>query len=145
MQITGTAISLNVPDVEASAAFATTHFGFTEAMGADGFVSLQHPDCAFNIIFLRTGLATFKPQEIAGRAGQGTLLVCVVADLDAEFARISAAGAAVVTPPETEPWGERFCQFSDENGLIWQLVQWVASPFDSGSVKQTALDALSVG
>ncbi len=30
-----------------------------------------------------------------------------------------------MTPPETEPWGERFCQFADPNGIVWQLVQWV--------------------
>lgn len=124
MNITQTAISLNVDDVAASAAFAKAHFGFEEAMSAEGFVSLQHPD-APNLIFLETGLGSFRPQEIAGSAGQGTLLVFVVEDIDAEFARIDAAGARVITPPETEPWGERYCQFADPNGIIWQLVQWV--------------------
>ncbi|WP_091036924.1 VOC family protein [Microbacterium oxydans] len=124
MNITQTAISLNVDDIAASAAFAKTHFGFEEAMSAEGFVSLQHPD-APNLIFLETGLGSFRPQEIAGSAGQGTLLVFVVEDIDAEFARIDAAGARVITPPETEPWGERYCQFADPNGIVWQLVQWV--------------------
>ncbi|WP_127479412.1 VOC family protein [Nocardioides pantholopis] len=128
MKATSAAISLNVPDVEASARFATDHLGFTEAMAADGFVSLEHPTAGVNVIFLRTGLTTFKPQEIAGTAGQGTLLVLVVDDLDAEFERICAAGARVVTPPETEPWGERYCQFADDNCLVWQLVQWVTTP-----------------
>ncbi|QMW68426.1 VOC family protein [Mumia sp. ZJ1417] len=89
---------------------------------------LEHPDVGLNLVFLRTGLATFKPEAIAGAAGQGTLLVFVVNDLDAEFARIAALGARVVTPPETEPWGERFCQFADDNGLIWQLVRWMSEP-----------------
>ena len=128
MHITGTAISLNVADPEASADFAAEHFGFRVAMAADGFVSLEHPDSAVNVIFLRTGLATFKPSRIAGAAGQGTLLVLVVDDLDREHARIAAAGAEVVTPPETEPWGERFSQLADPNGLVWQLVQWVTPP-----------------
>ena len=127
MHITSTAISLNVADVEASAAFAAL-LGFTEAMAADGFVSLEHPSAGVNVVFLRTGLSTFKPAEIAGDAGQGTLLAFVVDDLDAEFARIAASGARVVTPPETEPWGERYCQFTDPNGLVWQLVQWVTPP-----------------
>ena len=126
MHITQTAVSLNVPDVEASAGFAKTHFGYVEAMAADGFVSLTHPASNTNLIFLATGLATFKPAEIAGSAGQGLLLAFVVEHLDDEFARIEAAGARVVTAPETEPWGERFCQFADPNGLIWQLVEWVA-------------------
>ncbi len=125
MKITGTALSLNVPDVAASAEFATRHLGFTEAMSDDGFVSLQHDSAGVNIVFLRVGLGTFKPERIAGPAGQGLLIAFVVGDLDAEYARISAAGAEVVTPPETEPWGERYCQFADPNGIVWQLVQWV--------------------
>ncbi|HEV6955276.1 MAG TPA: VOC family protein [Promicromonospora sp.] len=125
MKITATALSLNVPDVAASADFATRHLGFSEAMSADGFVSLSHPTAGVNIVFLAVGLSTFKPERIAGPAGQGLLIAFEVEDLDAEFARISAAGAEVVTPPETEPWGERFCQFTDANGIVWQLVQWV--------------------
>lgn len=125
MNITGTAVSLNVPDVGASADFAKTHFGFVEAMSSEGFVSLEHPSAGFNLIFLVTGLPTFKPAEVAGAAGQGLLIVLVVDNLDEEFDRIARTGARVITPPETEPWGERFCQFGDANGLVWQLVSWV--------------------
>ena len=125
MQINASAISLNVSDVAASAQFAQTHFGFTEAMSADGFVSLTHPSAGVNIIFLATGLPTFKPRHIAGPAGQGMLLVFEVEDIDAEHERIAAAGATVLVAPETEPWGERYCQYADPNGIVWQLVQWV--------------------
>ncbi len=127
MRINATACSLNVADVEASARFARTNFGFAHAMAADGFVSLRHPDAGLNLIFLRVGLPSFKPASIAGAAGQGLLIVLEVDDLDAEYARIAATGATVITPPETEPWGERFCQFADPNGIVWQLVQWVKS------------------
>jgi hypothetical protein len=35
-------------------------------------------------------------------------------------------GYGLTVPPiETEPWGERFFQILDPNGLIIQLVQWV--------------------
>ena len=125
MTVTDTAVSLNVPDVEASASFARTHFGYEDAMSAEGFVSLRHPTVGTNLIFLATGLASFKPAEVAGAAGQGLLLVTVVDDLDERFERMRAAGVRVVTPPETEPWGERYCQLADPNGLVWQLVQWV--------------------
>ena len=125
MQIKATAISLNVADVAASAEFAQTYFGFTTMMSAEGFVSLAHPSAGANIIFLATGLPTFKPKQIAGPAGPGLLLVFEVEDIDAEHERIAAAGATVVTAPETEPWGERYSQYADPNGIVWQLVQWV--------------------
>ena len=128
MRINEMAVSLNVPDPAASAAFLTTHLGFLTEMADDGFVSLHHPDGGANVIFLRTGLSTFKPQHRAGSAGNGLLLVFVVDELDAAFNALQAAGAEVLTPPETEPWGERFCQFSDPNGLVIQLVEWVEQP-----------------
>lgn len=124
MQITATALSLNVADPAASARFVTEHFGFTEQMSADGFISLARPD-AGNLIFLRTGLPTFKPAEIAGSAGEGLLVVFVVEDIDAEYERLRGEGVPIVTPIETEEWGERYFQMRDPNGIIFQLVQWV--------------------
>ncbi|KUI21782.1 glyoxalase [Mycobacterium sp. IS-1496] len=125
MNITATAISLNVPEPQASADFLTRHVGHTVAVQDDGFVSVEHPGGGPNVVFLRTGLATFKPPHRAGTAGDGLLLVFVVDDVDAAFEAVRAGGAPVVTAPETEPWGERYCQFEDPNGIIVQFVQWV--------------------
>ncbi|GAA4924951.1 putative glyoxalase superfamily protein PhnB [Stackebrandtia albiflava] len=125
MKITSSAISLNVSDPAASAEFAQRHFGFTLDMSQDGFYSLSRPDAGFNLIYLRTGLKSFKPASHAGSAGQGTLVVFVVEDIDAEWERLQAAGVPVATPIETEPWGERYFQVIDPNGVLLQLVQWV--------------------
>ncbi len=128
MKITASAISLTVDNVAASAGFVKDHFGFTEDMAADGFVSLSRPDAGFNLIYLRTGLATFKPERLRGRRSDGLLVVFVVNDVDAEYARLRAEGVPITTPIETEPWGERFFQVTDPNGVTIQLVQWVAAP-----------------
>lgn len=125
MRVTASAISLNVADVEASATFAKRHFGFVETMAADGFVSLERADVGFNLIFLRTGLATFKPERMKGHAADGLLVVFVVDDIDAEYARLQQEGVEMVTPIETESWGERYFQVADPNGVIIQLVQWM--------------------
>lgn len=122
MHITDSAVSLNVPDVEASATWAQRHLGFSEVMAAEGFRSLAHPDAGFNLIYLRTGLPTFKPASVAGRV-DGLLVVFTVEDVDAEYTRLQASGVDVVTPIETEPWGERYFQVADPNGVVYQLVQ----------------------
>jgi uncharacterized glyoxalase superfamily protein PhnB len=124
MQITQSAISLNVADVEASSSFAQRHLGFEVEMQAEGFVSLAHPDAGFNLIYLATGLPTFKPASAAGPA-DGLLVVFTVEDVDIEYEKLVDGGATVVTPIETEPWGERYAQFSDPNGVIYQFVSWV--------------------
>lgn len=124
MQLNASAISLNVGDVHASASFVTTHLGFTVDMQAEGFASLSHPDAGMNLIYLAVGLETFKPASAAGPAN-GLLVVFTVDDIDAHYARLVADGVAIVTPIETEPWGERYFQMSDPNGVVYQLVQWV--------------------
>ena len=128
MHITASAISLNVDDPTASAEFVKKHLGFQEEMAADGFVSLSREDAGFNLIFLRTGLASFKPEHMRGRRADGLLVAFVVEDVDAEYARLQAEGVTIATPIETEPWGERYFQMADPNGVIIQLVQWVAVP-----------------
>ncbi len=128
MKITASAISLNVDDVAASAAFARNHFGFHTDLAADGFVSLSREDAGFNLIFLRTGLATFKPERLRGHQAEGVLVVFVVDDVDGEYSRLQAEGVPIVTPIETAPWGERYFQVADPNGVIFQFVQWVTVP-----------------
>jgi uncharacterized glyoxalase superfamily protein PhnB len=128
VEIAASALSLNVDDPDASAAFAKQHFGFEEAMAADGFVSLSHPQAGFNLIYLRTGLPTFKPAALAERRADGLLIVFEVNDIDAEYERVRSAGVEITTPIETEEWGERFFQVTDPCGIVIQLVQWVDPP-----------------
>lgn len=128
MKITAAAISLNVDDVTASATFVKKHFGFSEDMSADGFVSLSRQDAGFNLIFLQTGLETFKPTQMRGHRVDGLLVVFVVDDIDREYARLQAEDVKITTPIETEPWGERFFQVTDPNGVVIQLVQWMTEP-----------------
>jgi predicted enzyme related to lactoylglutathione lyase len=128
VQITASAISLNVDDVTASATFVKQHFGFSEDMSADGFVSLSRKDAGFNLIFLRTGLESFKPTQMRGHRADGLLIVFVVDDIDGEYARLQAEGVSITTPIETESWGERFFQVTDPNGVVIQLVQWITEP-----------------
>jgi uncharacterized glyoxalase superfamily protein PhnB len=127
MRITESAISLNVPDPSTSATWVQEHLGFTETMAADGFRSLTHPEAGFHLIYLRTGLPTFKPVTAAGRA-DGVLVVLTVEDIDADYARLQERGVEIVTPIQTEPWGERYFQMADPNSVIYQLVQWVTPP-----------------
>ena len=128
MPITASALSLNVDDPGASAAFAADHLGFTREMEDDGFVSLARADAGFNMIFLRTGLPSFKPAALAGRGADGLLVVFVVDDVDAEHDRLVREGVAITTPLETEPWGERYFQVTDPCGVVFQFVQWVQAP-----------------
>lgn len=127
MRFTTCSVSLNVADVAASSTFVRTHLGFEEQMAADGFCSLVHPATGTNLIYLRVGLKSFRPPSAAAHV-TGLLVVFTVEDIDDQYARLVDAGVEIVTPIETEPWGERYFQTADPNGVVYQLVQWVEAP-----------------
>jgi len=123
MKITASALSMNVPDVQASADFLTTHFGFTTDMAADGFASLSRPDAGMNLIYLRTGLGTL-PADQRDEHARGQIVAFVVEDLEGELARLQDEGVVITMPLTVEEWGERAFQVRDPNGVIVQLVDW---------------------
>ncbi|MGE5830944.1 MAG: VOC family protein [Micromonosporaceae bacterium] len=123
MKITSSAVSLNVADVAASSAFLSRHFGFSEAMAADGFASLTRADAGMNVVFLRQGLPTLPADQRDVHAA-GVILAFVVDDLEGELARLQSEGVTITMPLTVEEWGERAFQVRDPNGVIIQLVDW---------------------
>ena len=49
------------------------------------------------------------------------LYVDTFAEVDAEFARVTAAGAWPVMEPTTEPWGQRTCYIADPEGNLIEI------------------------
>jgi catechol 2,3-dioxygenase-like lactoylglutathione lyase family enzyme len=123
VKITSSAVSLNVEDVAASSSFLINHFGFSEAMAADGFASLTRDDAGMNVIFLRRGLPTL-PDDQRDDHAKGLILAFEVDDLEGELARLQAEGVTITMPLTAEEWGERAFQVRDPNGVIIQLVDW---------------------
>jgi catechol 2,3-dioxygenase-like lactoylglutathione lyase family enzyme len=74
------------------------------------------------VFFLGGGLL-----ELSRSAGQVTddkiSLWLQVRDVDAEFARLKAAGVTVVEAPVDEPWGLREARLRDPDGLLLVLVE----------------------
>ncbi|MER5918055.1 VOC family protein [Streptomyces sp. NPDC001982] len=129
MKINGSAVSLTVEDVAASAAFLTGHFGFTEQMAAEGFASLGHQDAGLNVVYLRRGIEVL-PEGFRDQHAAGLILAFVVDDLAEEEARLRATGVEITMPLREEPWGERLFQVTDPNGVVIQLVEW-ATPAEN--------------
>ncbi|MFG2332596.1 VOC family protein [Streptomyces sp. NPDC048604] len=136
MNVSASTLSLTVADVDASRDFLCTHLGYTVAMADDGFASLTRGDAAVDIVLLRKGIEVL-PAEQRDREAGGLILALTVTDLDAEEARLRAAGAPITMPLREEPWGERLFQMTDPNGVVVQLVEWTvpAQPADSNDEK----------
>jgi uncharacterized glyoxalase superfamily protein PhnB len=125
MQITASAVSLNVEDIAASSAFLTEHFGFREEMAADGFVSLGREDAGMTVVFLRRGLEIL-PDDQRDNHATGLILAFVVDDLEGELSRLTNEGVPITMPLRVEEWGERAFQVTDPNGIIVELVDMTA-------------------
>ena len=123
MEITASAVSLNVEDVEASSDFLVQHFDFHEDMKADGFVSLTRSDAGLHVVFLRRGLESLPDDQRNEHAG-GLILAFVVTDLEGELARLRSEGVALTMPLTTEEWGQRAFQVRDPNGVVIELLDW---------------------
>jgi uncharacterized glyoxalase superfamily protein PhnB len=125
VHITASAVSLTVQDVLASSTFLTRHFGFRQAVAADGFASLAREDTAMYVVFLRRGLEVL-PADQRDQQASGVILAFTVDDLEGELARLRAEGVAITMPLTVDEWGERSFQVTDPNGVTVQLMDWGA-------------------
>jgi uncharacterized glyoxalase superfamily protein PhnB len=89
--------------------FYVRHLGFEAVFVSDWYIHLKNGA-------VELGLMAAKP-EMPATPANGVWLSLGVADVDAEYARLKTAGAAVEAEPKDQPWGERSFFVRDPNGL----------------------------
>lgn len=109
-------------DVTGTSAFYCRHFGFRALFESDWYVHLQQDaDPAVNLAILQHDHETIPPE---GRGeSRGLILNFEVADVDAEDARLRAAGLSVVKSLRDEPFGQRHVIFRDPNGILIDVIR----------------------
>ncbi len=100
--------------------FYCVHLGFRTVAECGVYVQLEHPSGA-QIAVLQHEVDGPAPELINATDGRGFWLNLDVADADAEFARLSAAGLEIVGQPEDKPWGDRVFVVRDPNGVLITL------------------------
>ena len=107
--------------VQATAAFYTDHFRFRPAFESDWYVHLQSAeDPSVNIAVL-DGTHETIPEQGRGRAS-GLLINFEVADVDAEYERLRAAGLPILLALRDEPFGQRHFITRDPNGVLLDII-----------------------
>lgn len=48
-------------------------------------------------------------------------------DVDKQYEDLKAKGVKFIKKPETQPWGQRTAYFTDPDGHIWEIQQWIKS------------------
>ena len=104
-------------DVATTAGFYVAHFGFRPLFEADWYVHLQaSADPSVNLAVL-DGRHETIPDSGRGTVG-GLLLNFEVDNVDAEFARLSAAGLTMLKPLTQEAFGQRHFITVDPSGVL---------------------------
>jgi uncharacterized glyoxalase superfamily protein PhnB len=126
MQFTLVGLAVAAQNPAANAAWFAEHFEFKVGIDLGWYVNTQHADHpSLSLDFVQRDHESW-PQATRGKNVVGTLLAFLVADVDAEYARLSAAGLEVVMPLVTEPWGQRRFQVAGPDGLLVEVLQAVA-------------------
>jgi uncharacterized glyoxalase superfamily protein PhnB len=127
-----------VKDVDAALDFYQRAFGFTKRMtlpGPDG--RSMHGEVGWQdaIIMLSPEQPERSPARAPAASGVPSPvgLYIYVEDVDALFARATAAGAKAEMPPQDMFWGDRMCRVTDPDGHTWGFATNIAD-FDPSKV-----------
>jgi predicted enzyme related to lactoylglutathione lyase len=107
-------IRLVASDIQAMVAFYELVTGYRADWLAPVFAEIVTPGAALAIGSAET-VAMFKEGSAEPRANKTAILEFMVADVDAEFARLKDQ-VEVVHEPKDLPWGNRTVQFADPEG-----------------------------
>ena len=121
MKLTSAYPVLLTARVAETAAFYVAHFGFCALFEADWYVHLQ------SIADARVNLAVLDgAHETIPAAGRGTvrglILNFEVEDVDAEHARLVAAGLPMLQDLRDEAFGQRHFITADPNGVLIDVI-----------------------
>lgn len=121
MRVTSFYPVIQTDDVSGTADFYIRHFGFRPAFEADWYVHLTAPeDPSVNLAILAADHATI-PAEGRG-AARGVILNFEVEDVDAEHARLAAAGVPTAKPLASEAFGQRHFIARGPGGVLIDVI-----------------------
>ncbi len=110
-----------VTDVELTARFYETAFGFSRRRSGEGFTVLDVGGVRFSLqsraLATRHGGETVSKMSL-DRTAPPFELAFDVTEVDATFARAVAAGAEPLEDPHDTEWGDRIAHLRDPNGVL---------------------------
>ncbi len=62
---------------------------------------------------------------IIGKPGAAIYSFGESKDVDTDYQQLKEKGVQFIKEPETQPWGQRTAYFTDPDGNIWEIQQWI--------------------
>ena len=106
-------VTISTRKLQESKEFYMEYLGFELVFENDWYIELiAEGSTTMGVIFVQPDLAAGEKF-----AGKGMILSFEVADVDAEYTRLKAAGAIICEELKDKPWGERSFVINDPNGV----------------------------
>jgi lactoylglutathione lyase len=115
-------VILFVADLERSVAFYRDVVGLPFRLQGDGYVEFATKGAKFGL-YDRNRLEELTGQGPEPPDRPGGEVVLLVEDVDAEAARLRAAGAAILSGPVDRAWGHRTVHVLDPDGFVVELAE----------------------
>lgn len=123
---------IQVRDVQATAQFYRSHFGFAPVFESTWYVHLRGPIGGHELAIIAYDHDSIPP---AGRQPTtGLILSFEVADAAADASRLKAAGIEIAQPLRDEVFGQRHVIAADPNGILIDIItpidpdpEWLAA------------------
>lgn len=126
MQVTSYYPVLMTTDVPGTATFWQQHFGFVSMFTDTWYVHLQlDGNPAVNLAVLDHAHPTV-PESARTAITGGLLINFEVADVDAVYTRLAAAGLPMLLEPRDEDFGQRHFITRDPNGVLIDVITPIA-------------------
>lgn len=122
------AVALIVSDLQKAIGFYQNKLGLKLKSNEDGFANFETKGAT---------LALLEKKVAEGLTGKGKvdadanlprpaiLAWDTVENVDALYKELKGKGVEFVVEPKTMPWGQRVAYFSDPDGNLWEISQWV--------------------
>lgn len=105
---------------------ATLGFTIAREVAAEEFCQFTLAQGMFLAIYGRSFFEKLLPAGTLKQSGGAVYSFPDSTDIDADCAALAAKGVNFVTKPTTQVWGQRTAYFTDPDGHIWELQQWVS-------------------
>jgi len=121
------AIALVVSDLKRAIDFYQNKLGLKIKTNEEGFADFETQGTTLALLEQKVAedLAGNKVASNPKSARQLILGWDAVEDVDKLFEELKAKGVEFSTEPKTMSWGQRVAYFSDPDGNLWEISQWV--------------------
>lgn len=119
-------IILATKDYTHSRDFYAHKLGFVidREVASDEFCQFKLGSC-FLAIFSYANMEKLLGEGRITAAGGAVYSFPESSDIDADYQLLHDKGVEFFKPPTTQAWGQRTAYFTDPDGHIWELQQWI--------------------